>query len=305
MKAVVVGYGSIGARHTRVLEQLGCTVAVVSRREVDVPLRYASPDEAVSAFGPAYVVIATATTEHASTLMQVRRAGFRGPVLVEKPLFDRFLAESELGIDTGAVFVVYNLRFHPVMQRLYELLRSERILTFHAYVGQYLPSWRPDRDYRTVYSAHADKGGGVLRDLSHEMDYIQWLCGRWTRLTAAGGHLSSLEISSDDVYSLLLETERAPVVTMQLNYLDRISQRQIVVNTEKHTFRADLVAGTLQVDGQTERYTVERDQAFREQHRAVMENRRDYLCSFDDGNDIMRLIEAAEQANRTRTWVER
>src|ERR1700754_728268 len=208
MRTVVVGYGSIGECHTQVLGEIGCSVAVVSRREGDVPMRYGSVEEAIASFDPGYVVIASATTEHEADLRRVREAGFRGPVLVEKPLFDSYRDLSD--IDTDNVFVVYNLRFHPVMQRLYELLRGERILSFHAYVGQYLPTWRPGRDYRTVYSAYADQGGGVLRDLSHEMDYVQWMCGRWRRLTAAGGHMSSLEITSDDIFSLLVETERAP-----------------------------------------------------------------------------------------------
>ncbi len=303
MRAVVVGYGSIGERHARVLGEIGCTVAVVSRRDVDVPVHYSTVEEAVKDFQPDYIVIASATVNHETDLRRVRATDFSGLVLVEKPLFSSYRDLSD--VDTNNVFVVYNLRFHPVMQRLYELLRGERILTFHAYIGQYLPTWRPGRDYRDVYSAHAEQGGGVLRDLSHEMDYVQWMCGRWKQLTARGGHLSSLEITSDDVYSLLVETDRVPVATIQINYLDRISQRTIVVNTEEHTLKADLIAGTLQMDDRTEQFTVVRDQAFRDQHRAVIENRREFLCSFDDGNDIMHMIEAAEKANSTQTWISR
>ena len=36
MRALVVGYGSIGVRHTRVLQKLGCDTAVLSNRDVDV-----------------------------------------------------------------------------------------------------------------------------------------------------------------------------------------------------------------------------------------------------------------------------
>lgn len=303
MRAVVLGYGSIGERHARVLSDIGCSVAVVSKRDVDVPVRYKSVEEAVEQFRPEYIVIASSTTDHEADLRRVRATGYSAPILVEKPLFARHCDMPDIATDN--VFVVYNLRFHPVMQRLREALQGERIVSFHTYVGQYLPSWRPGRDYRVVYSAHTEQGGGVLRDLSHELDYVQWLCGRWQRLTAAGGHLSSLEITSDDVYSLLVATERAPVATIQVNYLDRISQRTIVVNTDAHTIKADLIAGTLHIDNAVEHFEVVRDQAFRDQHNAVLENRRDVLCSYDDGCDIMRMIEAAETANATRTWISR
>lgn len=303
MRAVVVGYGSIGARHVRVLTALGCEVAVVSRRDVDVPLRFATIAEAVQVFFPEYIVIATTTMEHEQTLRDVRAAGFAGLVLVEKPLFAEERTPEELGISGNGVFVAYNLRFHPVLQRLYSLLREERILTFHAHIGQYLPQWRPDRDYRTVYSADARQGGGALRDLSHELDYVLWICGAWRRLTAMGGHVSHLEIHSDDVYSLLVETERAPVVSIQLNYLDRVAQREIIVNTEKHTFRANLIAGTLAMDGVVETFAVERDDMYREQHRDILERGARTACSFGEGNAVMRMIAAAEQANATQTWV--
>lgn len=305
MRAVVVGYGSIGARHVRVLSELGCNVAVVSRREVDVPMRFATIAEAVESFHPEYIVIANATTEHKDSLKALRSAGFAGIVLVEKPLFAEYKTPEELGIQSGGVFVAYNLRFHPVLQRLHSLLEHERILTFHAHIGQYLPQWRPDRDYRTVYSAHKEQGGGALRDLSHEVDYVLWMCGAWRRLAALGGHISHLEISSDDVFSLMLETERAPVVTIQLNYLDRVAQREIVINTENHTFRANLIAGTLSVDGVVESFTVERDDTYRNQHRDILEHGAQTACSFQEGNAVMQMIAAAEQANRTQTWVTR
>ena len=48
MKCLVVGYGSIGARHTRLLIGLGCEVAVASARDIDFKQRYKSLSEAVT-----------------------------------------------------------------------------------------------------------------------------------------------------------------------------------------------------------------------------------------------------------------
>ena len=43
--------------------------------------------------------------------------------------------------------------------------------------GQYLPAWRPSRDYRETYTAQSAQGGGILLDASHEIDYVRWIGG--------------------------------------------------------------------------------------------------------------------------------
>ena len=51
------------------------------------------------------------------------------------------------------------------------------------------------------------RGGGVLRDLSHELDYLLLLGGSWRRVAGAGGRIGPLDIRSDDYWSLLLELD--------------------------------------------------------------------------------------------------
>ena len=53
---------------------------------------------------------------------------------------------------------------YPQGARLREALADQRVISVQAYVGQYLPSWRPGTDYRLCYSSHADHGGGALLD---------------------------------------------------------------------------------------------------------------------------------------------
>jgi len=301
LKALVVGYGSIGARHARLLRDLNCAVSVVSRREIDYVPRYSTLAAALTQVQPDYVVIANRTSEHAATLRELHASGFCGPVLVEKPLFD-MPGKLPDGIGRN-VYVAYNLRFHPVLQLLRDRLVGERPVSAHAYVGQYLPSWRPVTDYRVSYSAHRAEGGGVLRDLSHELDYLLWLFGDWRAVTAVGGHYSTLEIDSDDVFSVTMTMTRCPVVTVNMNYLDRIGQRRIVIITDARTLRADLVAGTVEVDGVTQHVECGRDKTYLLQHQAVLGGDTRTLSTVEEGMDVMHLVEAIEQANNRRAWV--
>lgn len=303
MNALVIGYGSIGARHARLLTELGCHTATVSGRKVDFPLVYSDLAAALATERPEYVVIANSTNLHHDTLSLLAQFGYAGAVLVEKPLFNRCFALPQLPF--RQTFVGYNLRFHPIIQRLKTLLEGERILSVLAYVGQYLPDWRPASDYRASYSASAEQGGGVLRDLSHELDYLTWLLGGWEQVSALGGHFSALEITSDDVFALMLVTPACPVVTLQLNYLDRAARRFVLINTARHTVEADLISGTLTIDRSRESYATGRDDTYRAMHEAVFSNETGVLCSLDEGLETLRLIEAAELAARRGEWVER
>lgn len=301
MRALVIGYGSIGQRHARLLGELGCDVGVVSGREVNHLRVYHDLTTALDEWQPGYVIVANNTREHYDTLSTIANSGFNGRVLVEKPIFD-----CVRNIPPNRFFhlaVAYNMRFHPLVQRLRDFLDGQRPLSAYAYVGQYLPNWRPATDYRNSYSAKRLEGGGVLRDLSHELDYLNWLFGGWRRLTALGGHYSHLEIDSDDQYSLLMEMGRCPIVGVSVNYLDRVLRREVVVHTEQHSVKADFVKGTFDVDGNIEQVAVERDMTYIGEHKAMLAGDFSSLCNQEEGVGVVRMIECAEEAAAKNIWV--
>ena len=302
MSALVIGYGSIGARHARLLQALGCATGVVSARSIDFPNVFPRIDSALALWQPEYVVIANATCQHLDTLRSLATLGYAGRVLVEKPLFGGVAPPPDQQFERLAV--AYNLRFHPAIDRLRKLLDGEKVLSVQCYVGQYLPNWRPGADYRLSYSSHAAQGGGVLRDLSHELDYLQFIFGEWLRVSAIGGHFSHLEGDSDDIFGLMMSCTSCPLVQVQLNYMDRVGRRSILVNTDSHTIVADLVANTLTVDACEEFISIERDFTYQAMHRAMLDDERAdvRLCSLSEGMDTMRLITAAEAASHSSQW---
>lgn len=302
-KLLIVGYGSIGARHARLAAALNADVACVTARD-GVPWQsFQSLANALVRYRPDHVLIANATAGHAQTLRELERAGFPGGVLVEKPVFATLDDTPSLpGLN---VFVAYNLRFHPLIQRLRESLLSRRLYSASFYAGHYLPQWRPERDYRLSYSTRRSQGGGVLRDLSHEIDLALWLCGPAQRISAIGGHFSDLEIDSDDIFSTLAVHERCSSVSISLNYLDRVPRRVIVINAEGLSVQLDLVAGLLTLNGEADARLAcsrARDQTYAAQLQAFFANDASTLCGLDEGRDVVRFIAAAESAAAMRCW---
>ena len=134
----------------------------------------------------------------------------------------------------------------------------------------------------------------MLLDLSHDLDFLSWMLGSWRRVAAIGGQMSSLEISSDDVFSLLYESDRCSAISVQLNYLDRVGRRIVIVNTSEHTFEADLIRNTLAIDREKQQFTVDRDTTYREMHTAILSGEPGQACTVSEAMDTLALCDAAK-----------
>jgi predicted dehydrogenase len=231
MKILVVGLGGIGQRHVRNLRQLcgddlaiaavrsrGLTRVLTDRLEIDPGAELTStygvreePDlERALADAPDAVLVCNPTSLHMSVALAAARAGRH--LFVEKPLSDKWDGVDEL-LDqvsrrrlVGAVG--YQMRFHPCLGRLRELLAARtvgRVIAVHALVGEFMPAWHTYEDYRELYASRRDLGGGVILTQIHELDYLTGLFGTPRRVFALGGHLSGLDVDVEDTASLLME----------------------------------------------------------------------------------------------------
>ncbi len=301
MNCLITGYGSIGARHANILKEMEHSVHVVSKRDIkDFPC-YKSIKEALQNRDFDYVVISNETYNHYNSFIELNESEYSGKLIIEKPVFLDSLSLPQSDFEN--VFVAYNLRFHPVVQKLHEFLNGKEIYSIQVYAGQYLPDWRPGTDYSKCYSASKVMGGGVLRDLSHELDYINWIAGGWKRVAAIGGKFSSLQIDSDDVFVLLLEMKNCPVASVQMNYLDRKARREIIVNMKDHSIKADLIHNTLEIDGEIKMFEMKKDLTYTMQHKAILSGNYSTACTLKQGMDVLNLIHAAESASKKQEWV--
>ncbi len=302
-RALVVGYGSIGQRHWSILSDLGLDVAVVSSRPQQFISVFAGVEDAVAAHRPEYVVIASPTSRHHTDLAAVQSTGFTGPVLIEKPVVARS-SELQEGSFTD-VFVGYNLRFHPVVVALRSRIAATDVLAVQVYAGQYLPDWRPGRRYQETSSAKHELGGGVLRDLSHDLDLLLSVIGPWEAVAATGGTRSRLEIDSDDLWAATVRASSGAIGSVQLDYLNRPGARRLTVVSDDVTIEADVMGGTITSNGITEHFEVPRDQTFRDMHEAILTGDSATVATYASGADVLRLIAAFETSAREERWVRR
>ena len=300
VNVAVVGAGSIGSRHQRILKQLGHKVSVVSANSPDADFR--SMSDALGRESFDYVVIASQTSQHVTDLSTLINNRFSGRVLIEKPLFEKLHTLQENNFSFAAVG--YNLRFHPVIVWLKDTLpKLGKLTSANFYVGQFLPTWRPDSDYRKSSSARDISGGGVLRDLSHELDLVQYLFGDWQQLTAVGGKFSDLEIATDDTFSILMTSTKCNAISVQLNYVDRIKQRYITINGNNGTVSIDLISNTAKFSDLDVKFSVNADDTYVAQHLAVISNDSQNTCSLSEALKVVETIQAIEKSAEKLKWI--
>lgn len=253
-KILCISLGSIGKRHLRNARELlpQADIAVYrqhTRGDASVPEhanRMLTSMEDVAAFAPDAVLISSPASEHIANASAFLASGT--PMFIEKPL-----AVTSSGIDgfvqacanaRGFTMVAYVLRFLPALHTIKRLIEDGtlgKVHSAHVQVGQYLPDWRPDSDYRTGVSAQAKLGGGALLELSHELDYATWLFGMPESLQCTRGKLSALEIDVEDSATVLMEYADKQV-TVQLDFLQRVANMALQIVAENGTLKADLIA---------------------------------------------------------------
>ena len=293
-RALIIGYGSVGKRHAQILksmDDISC-ISVLSSQEM-IPFETITSLEDISSWDPDYVIIASSTALHYEQLCFLENNLQGKKILVEKPLFD---SKYALDVKNNQVFVGYNLRFHPILQKIRKFTSGINLWNIQIYCGSYLPEWRPGIDYRKSSSAKKDSGGGVLLDLSHELDYTKMLAGPMIIEHAVCKKISDLEIETEDLLLLSGKTLDGANIHISLNYFSRIPIRQIIIDGEGISVRADLFSNTLEVmkGGESSIFSfpeLERDDTYISQHFSILKNDHSIICSLDEGLETMDLID--------------
>jgi len=302
VRILIIGYGSIGRRHEEVLSTFSNveSIHIVTKQTLANKITFPTLDAVKSLDSYDYIIIASETYKHFEQLTYLESHTRKKLIFCEKPLFE---TEKIVHILNNTVFVGYVLRFHPLLQKMRTLLLNEKVLSANIYCGQYLPTWRQNVDYRTSYSSKKSEGGGVLLDLSHEIDYAQWLFGEMLDIKSYQLKISDLEIDSDDIVSLISKTKKGVLLSLSIDYISKITRRQMTIHTPEHTYELDLINNILmQKDkaGLEKKYefeSLERNSMFKEMHQSILCNAT-HACTYAEAQNVMKTIAIIQEQNR-------
>ena len=250
MKILFIGLGSIGQKHARLLNE-GYKHELFALRSKNETQSKTSIIELhnwdlVAQHKPDVAFITNPTSMHIATALRCAQLGCK--LFLEKPL-----GHSKDGLDDLVniisqnklvSYIAYNLRFHPVIQKIKEYLDRGTFLHMHITCSSYLPNWRPEQEVKKSCSANAALGGGVVLDLSHEIDYTEYLLGRTNSISGSFSRRSDITVDVEDYADLILSCERGPA-NIHINFFSHIKQRVIQIDFKECSLTADLINGTI------------------------------------------------------------
>lgn len=242
---LVIGLGSIGKRHLVNLSTIyPNAVYVVLRHQLpsnpDIPLNVNSLGiagvhivydlDTALAYQPEIAIVCSPATEHIGVALVLAHRGIH--LFIEKPISNTLAGVDDL-IDVCkqknlVLMIGYVLRFLPSLRQFEKIIKQGhvgKIYSAQATVGQYLPDWRPNTDYRNSVSARNELGGGVLLELSHEIDYLMWLFGGIKAVQGHARQLSDLEINVEDSADVILHFSNGIMGNVHMDMLQRQTVR--------------------------------------------------------------------------------
>lgn len=259
---LIIGSGSAGRRHALALRELApnSKITLIKRSPGLQPLEEIQKSNIEISHGleeslnekPVAVVIASPATKHLEDAKLV--FSHCKNVLIEKPLAQSASTADQLVklavLHSASVMVGYHLRFSETQIRLLELKASldlGSIVSAQFGYGQHLSLWRPFIDPRNSVTARSDLGGGVLLELSHEIDAVDLLIGKIVSVESS--ELGFLGAPTDGLVEttadFLLKVAGGIEVTIHLDMTDPNPWRIWRINFENGILEADLLKGQI------------------------------------------------------------
>ena len=197
MNVLIIGYGSAGKRHGKILNlsKKIKNIYVKTNQKLKSYKKFIFVKK-INNLNPDLIVIATETHKHHSLCKFLEKKFKNKIILCEKPLFHKFY---DFKPKKNKFYISYNLRFHKCLQYIKKKVNLDNVFFIEAETSSYLPWWRKNIDYSKSYSAFPNKGGGVLLDMSHEIDYLKWLFKKLNITKIYKKKISNLNILSEDI----------------------------------------------------------------------------------------------------------
>lgn len=324
-RILVVGLGSIGMRHLRLLRIILPEAQIgVLRHKADNKIPqfadfvFSTMEEALD-FAPQIAVISNPASHHVSSAIPLAQAGIH--LLIEKPLavsvVDILNLFEECKKNHVILSVGYNLRFSPSLQKFKSLIDEGvigRIWSVRSEAGQYLPSWRPESDYRLSVSAQSSMGGGVLLELSHELDYLRWIFGDVDWVQAMLSKQSELEVDVEDSAHILMgftpqKMGEKIVATVDLDFIRQDAVRTCIAIGEFGSLAWNGLDGSVKLwkinaEGWEEIYRnlPDRDQMYiceLEDFLSSVCNKAQPRVSGNDGLKVLKIVDAVRYSSQS------
>ena len=269
MNILIVGLGSIGQRHLRNIKKLYPGTNFFSYRRIfkspsldnfnrvknfnlksKYNLTYINSLNNLKKYNIDAVFVCTPSSFHVDETIRIIKQDIN--IFVEKPLGSSLKNINKLKniLNTKKVIsmVGFQLRFNPIITRLKKIINSNtlgklnQILIHH---GENINNFHKYENYKNLYAAKKNLGGGVILTQIHEIDYMLYLLENYKikKFKSLNHKVSKLKINVEDTLNstfLFANKKEELICNLHLNYYEQPGKRQINLIFEKGKVSANL-----------------------------------------------------------------
>ncbi len=303
-KCLIIGYGSIGKRHAKLLSKIcgKSSVFILSKKKIKNYKSFENLND-VCKINFNYIVVSSPTSAHYNQIKFIEKNYKDTLVLVEKPLLHKC---KKIKIRNNKFFVGYNLRYHPVIKFLKMKINKKKVFSTIINCSSFLPEWRKNINYKNIYSSKKKLGGGVLLDLSHELDYFQFLFGKLKYKNInfiKKNKISDLKVNVED-NAIIQGKQKKMDFLININFFSKNICREIILETNNETIKSDLINYSLKIyskkNNSVKKIKLRYADTYFEQHLNLLKRKFNDLCSFDDGLKLINLIDNLKKNSKNK-----
>jgi len=199
-------------------------------------------------------IICSPAVTHIKDATVLANKGFH--ILIEKPLSHNSANIKKLiniMDDKNTVSLVgYNMRFTDRFDFLLKFLENKNyndIKKINVYAYTDFRRWRMNKDYKDTVSFKKSLGGGVINELSHEIDYIIFLFNKPNSVYVKSYKTSLKNIDVEYNVKATFEYKRYCFdINFQLNMLSKKNQRSCNIVTNNSYINVDHLTNTIKIN---------------------------------------------------------
>jgi predicted dehydrogenase len=253
----IIGYGNIAIKHFKILKKIlpKSNFFVISKRSIKTDMKniiFFNKLNDLKNISIDLALICTPAVNHYKDFLFFYKK--KSNILIEKPLSKNILEAKKIlqysknyrnVIESG-----YVLRHSSSGKKMKELLRKKivgDIIDVQVCCDSFLPNWRPNRNYLHTVSANRKLGGGVLLELSHELDYISWLFGNLTKVFATFSPNKMLKTNVEEAVNIIF-LQKKYIINARVNFNQKfLKKRYCIVSGTKGLLKWDIIKNKVEL----------------------------------------------------------
>ena len=257
-KVLICGYGSIGKKYFNLIKEnwknidIGLLRSITNKvdKKDTSQLTFYSIYDAIK-WKPNAAIISSPAPFHLDQATYLAREGI--PLLIEKPIgmdsqLDHEWNDLRKLSKSIPMLVGYVLRHDPAYITIKDWLKKNKIgkiVGASVICGSWLPSWRNDKDYKETVSARSELGGGVLLELSHELDLMKSFFGDLEFKSSIISNSNLLDIDVEDKVQISALSKENISLDLSLDFCTKPPIRNIIIRGSEGRIIWDIISGKL------------------------------------------------------------